>query len=179
MTQDSDNEQLFFEIDKTVSELLKLFSSLNNVQINAVPYEGSWTAAQVLRHVVLSTNGIAQALRMPSKQTDRNPGERIDELKTTFLDFANKMQSPDAIVPESGPYNRETSIKELNTCFEHFKENTKQINLKELVVGLPLGDITKLEMLHFVLYHTQRHQHQMKKICAALLTGSSNISELN
>ena len=41
-------------------------------------------------------------------------------------------------------------------------------NLTDMVDNLPLGAITKLEILHFVLYHTQRHLHQMKKICDAL-----------
>ena len=40
--------------------------------------------------------------------------------------------------------------------------------------NLPVfGEITKLELLHFVLYHTQRHIHQLKKILAAI----SNLSK--
>jgi len=34
------------------------------------------------------------------------------------------------------------------------------------IIALPIfGEVTKLELLYFVLYHTQRHIHQLKKSC--------------
>ena len=65
-------------------------------------------------------------------------------------------------------YEKQASIDELNNSFEQFKESAESANLDELVEGMPLGPTTKLEIIHFVLYHTQRHLHQMKKICQAL-----------
>ena len=59
-------------------------------------------------------------------------------------------------------------MQELKLAFNKLKENERKTDLTSLVEGLPLGPITKLEILHFSLYHTQRHLHQMKKIVAAL-----------
>ena len=160
--------ELLTEIDAAVSSLLGLISSLDENRINTVPYEESWTAGQLSRHVVKSTNAMAKAMRMKSKPAERDAGERIPELKKAFLDFSNKMQSPDFIVPEEGPYNKQTTIEELNKSFEQLKESTNNANLTEMADNLPLGPITKLEILHFVLYHTQRHLHQMKKMCDVL-----------
>jgi hypothetical protein len=96
-------------------------------------------------------------------------GEKIPELKKVFLDFSSKMKSPDFIVPEEGPYEKQAAMEQLNRSFENLKESTNHANLSELVdKSSPVGPITKLEMLHFVLYHTQRHLDQMKKICNAL-----------
>jgi hypothetical protein len=67
-------------------------------------------------------------------------------------------------VPGTGPFNKQVTIDELNESFGQFKENTNKADLNEIVKGLPLGEITKLEILHFVLYHTQRHLHQLKNI---------------
>ena len=78
------------------------------------------------------------------------------------------MKSPDFIVPEEGPYEKQAITEELTNALMHLKESSVNANLSDLVKGLPLGDITKLEILHFVLYHTQRHRHQMNKICDAL-----------
>ena len=168
ITETSSKNDLFSEIDKALSELISLMTSLNENQINSVPYTNSWTAAQLLRHVTKSTNGMAKAMLMESEPAIRKPGEKIFNLKKTFLDFSSTMKSPDFIVPEAGPYEKQTVINDLNKSFQQFKEVAIEANLNDIVKGLPLGEITKLEILHFVLYHTQRHLHQMKKIYKAL-----------
>lgn len=168
ITETSDKNELFTAIDEAVFQLLALMSALDENKINTVPYKDSWTAGQLLRHVTKSTNGMAKAMRTESKPPKRDPGEKIAQLKKAFLDFSNKMKSPDFIVPEEGPYEKQAAIEELNKSFEQFKENTNKANLNDMVDGLPLGAITKLEILHFVLYHTQRHLHQMRSICDAL-----------
>ncbi len=173
MTSELSKTQLTMQLDEAASELTALMSALDESQVNSVPYENSWTAGQLLRHVTKSINGMAKALIMPSKPAERDAGEKIQGLKDTFLDFSKKMQSPEFIVPENGPYEKQTAIKELQQALEQLKENADQADLTELVEGLPLGPITKLEIVHFSLYHTQRHLHQMKKICAALKEGSS------
>ena len=140
-------------------------AAVDEDKVNTILYEGSWTAPQLLRHVTKSINGMTKALHMDAKPAERNPGERIEELKKVFLDFSIKLTQPEFIVPEEMIYKKQASIEELNKSFNRFKESA---NLYELVEGLPLGPITKLEIIHFVLYHTQRHLHQMKKICEAL-----------
>jgi hypothetical protein len=85
-----------------------------------------------------------------------------------FLDFSRKLTQPDFLVPENRVYEKKPAIDELNKSFNEFKVNASRANLNELLEGLPLGPITKLEIVHFVLYHTQRHLHQMKNICAVL-----------
>lgn len=153
---------------EAVSELSKLMHSVDDDKVNTVPYKGSWTAPQLLRHVTKSISGMAQAMLMDAKPTDRGPGERIQELKTVFLDFSKKMQSPEFIIPEEGIYEKQPAIDELDKAFHQFKDNANKANLTELTEGLPLGPITKLELVHFSLFHTQRHLQQMKKICNAL-----------
>jgi hypothetical protein len=168
-TETLDKNEIIVAIGGAVSELTDLISSVENDKVNIIPYEGSWTVSQLLRHVTKSISGIAEAMLMDANPTNRNPGERVEELKTVFLDFSRKMNSPEFIVPEEKIYDKQTSINDLNKSFNQFKENTNNINLNELVEGLPLGPITKLELIHFTLFHTQRHLYQMKKICSALI----------
>jgi DinB superfamily len=145
-----------------------LMSRLEKNDVNAVPYKDSWTAGMLFRHVSKSLNAMSGAMRSDARPAERDPGEKIPELKKTFLDFSTKMKSPDFIVPEDGPYEKQAVTAALNESFLLLKASSVNANLSDLVTGLPLGDITKLEILHFVLYHTQRHLHQMKKICNAL-----------
>jgi hypothetical protein len=160
--------EIFTATGEAVSQLIDLMLSVDENKINTIPYEGSWTAPQLLRHVTKSINGMAKAMLMDAKPAERDPEERIEELKKIFLDFSKKLKSPDFIVPEEGSYERQSTVDKLNDSFNQFKENANNANLNDLVEGLPLGPITKLEIIHFVLFHTQRHLHQMKKICEAL-----------
>lgn len=169
-TEIANKTDLFTAIDEEVSQLAALVSPLDENIFNTVPYTDSWTAGQLLQHVTLSTNAMAKAMSSESKSPERDAGERIPELKKIFLDFSKKMKSPEFIVPEEGPHEKQAMIEALNRSFEQLKKNTTHAILTDLVEGLPLGPITKLEILHFVLYHTQRHLHQMKKIIGALTT---------
>ena len=160
--------EILTETGEVISQLIDLMMNVDETKINTIPYEGSWTAPQLLDHVTKSISGIGQAMLKDAKPAGRDPGERIEELKKIFLDFSKKMKSPEFIVPEEGDYDREATIEKLSKSFNQFKDNANKANLDELVEGLPLGPITKLEIIHFVLFHTQRHLHQMKKICEAL-----------
>jgi hypothetical protein len=163
-----DKNEIITAIGDAVAQLIDLMSTVEEDKINMVPYEGSWTAPQLLRHVTKSMSGMAEAIHMDAKPTDRNPGERIEGLKNVFLDFSKKMKSPEFIIPEEGIYEKQFAIDDLNKSFNQFKENANNANLNELVEGLPLGPTTKLEIIYFTLFHTQRHLHQMEKICSAL-----------
>ena len=43
----SDQDKLFYSVDNVTSELLALVSSFSDEELNQIPFEGSWTAAQV------------------------------------------------------------------------------------------------------------------------------------
>jgi phage-related protein len=163
-----DTNKILSEISDAVSELSSLMASVDEERVNTVPYDGSWNAPQLLRHVSKSMQGMAKAMQMEAKPANRNPAERIEGLKNVFLDFSRKLTQPDFLIPENQVYKKQAAIDELNKSFNGFKVNASRANLHELVEGLPLGPITKLEIVHFVLFHTQRHLHQMKNICAVL-----------
>jgi DinB superfamily len=168
VTVTTDKKELLASIHEPISGMLDLMSQLDNKKVNTVPYKNSWTAGMLFRHVSKSLNAMSKAMRMDGRPAGRDEAEKIPELKKTFLDFSSKMKSPEFIVPEEGLYEKQAICDELNNSFEHLKQSTAHAELPDLVEGLPLGAITKLEILHFVLYHTQRHLNQMKKICEAL-----------
>ncbi|WP_202552282.1 DinB family protein [Ginsengibacter hankyongi] len=169
MTTDTINTtELFLSLDKTWTELVQMISSTSDEVINAVPFEGSWTAAQLVTHVTKSNNAIIQGLDMEGKLAERNPEDGVPNLKKIFLDFDTKFQSPQFIVPENRNYDKHEVITVLRGSIDRLKDARKKTNLIE-IINLPVfGEITKLELLHFVLYHTQRHNHQLEGIINAL-----------
>ncbi len=145
-------------------QLIQLFSAFDDAHINQVPFAGSWTPAQVAAHVIKSETFILKSMSVPGKPVDRLPDERVPELKGIFLNFTTKFQSPDFIVPEQKTYEKKELIAQLTTVSGQLYEKTDAINVSEAVIDPALGELTKLEMIHFVAYHTQRHIHQLKHI---------------
>ncbi len=163
-----DTNKILSETSDTVSAISDLMAAVDEEMVNTIPFDGSWTAPQLLRHVSKSMQGMAKAMKMEAKPATRNPEERIEGLKNVFLNFSKKLTQPDFLIPENQVYKKQPAIDELNKSFSEFKANASRANLNEQVEGLPLGPITKLEIIHFVLFHTQRHLYQMENICAAL-----------
>jgi hypothetical protein len=170
ITQTSSKKEILTAVGEAVSDMGGLMEPLDDTQVNTVPYADSWTAGQLFSHVTKSINGMAGAMLKESAPAERDPGEKIAGLRDAFLNFSTKMKAPDFIIPADGPFQKQTCIEELNQSFELLKENVGKANMNDLLTGLPMGEVTKLELLHFLLYHTQRHLHQLKKITGALLS---------
>jgi hypothetical protein len=157
-------QELFLSLDKIWTEFFNLVASVDEKNINTVPFEGSWTVAQLATHVKKSNNAVVQALQMEGKSCNRNADEHVEELKKTFLDFSVKFQSPAFIVPEEEVYKKEAVIQQLGNTIEKLKQLRATACLTEIINLPAFGEITKFEMLYFVLVHTQRHVHQLKNI---------------
>ena len=165
-------KELFASLDNTTSELLQLISSFSEKQINTIPFENNWTAAQVAEHITKSNEGMIRSLKTEGKPAGREPDEKVQGLKDVFLNFASKLQSPKFILPTQDIYQKETVIDDLRKSIEQLKEISGIINLPDAIAHPIFGDITKLEILHFVLYHTQRHIRQLKNIFQIVATAS-------
>ena len=145
--------------------------SFNENELNTVPYEGSWTAAQVARHLMLSEDGMDELLTAPMQEADRQPHEKAGWLKDMFLNFETKMKSPDFIVPEDKHYTHAELEGPLTDIRDKMIAAAETANLAEMAPlpeGHPFEGSTKLEMVHFITYHTMRHNHQMEKIRKAV-----------
>src|ERR1051326_4648869 len=106
-------KEILQQFDATTKELLQLLSSFDQEQINTVPFEGSWAAAQVGEHLRKSYARLPVILVNGVKPTERDPAQHIEEIKKIFLDFNTKLKSPEFIIPENKTYNKQQLISEL------------------------------------------------------------------
>jgi len=165
------SKQIIHQLEEALGETVILLSSFNEKDLNTIPFEGSWTAAQVGRHLFKSEDGIEKLFTAPSKPANRPPDANAEELKKTFLDFNTKMKSPDFIVPEDKDYNKRELVQSLaDTNYKVLKAVTGNdlTQMAGLSEDHPLRGSTKLEIVYFITYHTMRHNHQIKKIKEAV-----------
>lgn len=163
-------QELFTSLDESTAELLQLLSSFDETEINTIPSRGSWTAAQVAEHVAKSNLGIIKSLDAEGKPVSRAPDERVKDLRSQFLNFAEKLQSPKFILPTKDIYQKERVIGDLKSTIDRLKAKRTIVNLSESIDHFIFGNITRLELLYFALFHTQRHIYQLKNISRILST---------
>jgi len=163
-TETVDTEILFTRLDGTFEELVNLVSPVDEDGMNLLPFPGSWTVAQLATHVTKSNNAIAQALDMEGTRATRPADQRVEQLRAMFLDFSTRFQSPDFITPEDRLYQREAVIRDLRGSIVRLKEKRSQADLAEVISLKVFSEISKLELLYFVLFHTQRHIRQLKNL---------------
>ncbi|WPP53034.1 DinB family protein [Catalinimonas niigatensis] len=161
------SEQLLFSIKNTADKLIRILSSFEQEQINVSPFKGSWTAAQVADHLLKSDTGVVEVLYGKVKETQRQPDEKVSELRDLFLNFTIKMESPVEILPSDQPQQKEKVLQALETRMETLYEAAAILNLAESCVSFAFpgsGFLTRLEWLSFFVFHTQRHTYQIENI---------------
>lgn len=164
-------EKVLEEFEKIENELIAAISNFNQDQFNVVPFEGSWTAGQVAQHILLSSSS-GKVLRGRVKKTTRSPDEHISKLQSIFLDFNSKMNSPEFIIPEERNYDKVLLLAALKMTWSEIKEIIRTSDLSETCLDAPpeLGELTRLELIRFISFHTQRHTHQLKNIHSHILS---------
>lgn len=155
------------EAEETLSALENVFSKFDATEINTVPFEGSWTAGELTEHMVMSNSGFLQVINGPVAETDKPADLMVGQIKKDFLNFNVKYDSPKEIYPEAKVYHQPELLENLKQIREGISDAVAGLDLTRTCVSYELpgyGFLTRLEAVYFVIYHTQRHVHQLKNI---------------
>ena len=162
--------ELLAELEQNSEELFRLLPSFTHEQFNRVPFEGSWTAAQVAAHLSKSETGVGEMLFGGSAPTgSRAADQHVPDLRSTFLNFELKMQSPDFVLPEMRDYEQDELITAFQQSRRQLKQALAELDLSQTATDFEfptLGYLTRLELLTFAVVHAIRHTRQIKNIAA-------------
>ena len=162
-----DQKEVCKEFAETFLALEATITKFDHQNFNNTPFDGSWTAAQVVQHIILASNGFAGVLNAEVQTTERAFDKFVPLLKSDFLNFEHKMKSPDFIKPKLQVYDRDelwTTIRQISSAIE-IEIRALDLSKTCLAFELPVyGFLTRLEAIYFVIYHTQRHIHQLDEI---------------
>lgn len=164
-------------IEKASNELIELISSANDEQFNEMPSEESWSVAQVGGHLLKSYALVDFLKDGKTMQAERSAGKEIEEIKKIFLDFNAKYISAESLRPADLPIQKEELLKGLQMRILQMQELIQTKDLTEICIGRPfpgIGELSRLEWLYVILYHTQRHIHQIKNILESMNTILNN-----
>jgi hypothetical protein len=163
-------EKSFNEIgkafDETSKDLLQAVSSFSEEEFNEIPFEGSWSAAQVADHLRKSLKGTGKILYADVRPTERKFDENVEGLKSIFLNFDIKFKSAEAILPSDEPLEKQFIYQNLKEAYEVISKAVNELDLSfTCPIPFPkMGELTRYEWISLATFHTQRHIRQMKKI---------------
>ncbi len=106
-------------------------------------------------------------LKSDAITVQRPPDEKVQTMRSIFLNFDTKMKSPDFIIPSDDIQQKEELFNELKTTVLEIKNVAESTELTKAYPDFPLpgmGELTGLEWINFVIYHVQRHNHQLSNI---------------
>jgi hypothetical protein len=153
--------------ESTANEFMQTIKSVTQDEINLIPFEGSWSAGQVIEHVRLSVLSTIAVINAPVKITERSPDKFAQAIKDLFLDFDAKYPTAPMLVPADKHYDKEFLTAELTAVFKELQENIQTKDLTDTCAAAEftgIGYLTRLEWLTVAIYHTQRHAHQLNGI---------------
>jgi hypothetical protein len=160
-------EKIIKEANETLWALENTLSKFDTAQINSVPFKGSWTAGQLAEHLILANSGFLQVINGPVTETDKPADLMVERIKNDFLNFNVKFNSPEEIYPEDKVYNQYALLESLKQIRDGISTSIADLDLTKTCSSFELpgyGFLTRLEAVYFVIYHTQRHVHQLKNI---------------
>lgn len=163
-------EHLFEAVQNALKSLHQTLSTFKAEAINKVPYAGSWTAGQVVDHL-LKSYSVHDTINGAVDDTSRDPLQFDAGIKNLFLNFEVKLQSPDFILPDKKEFDKQEQLDELQLKTTLFLDDIRKLDLTKTCMDFDLpqtGFLTRAEWLYFVSYHTRRHVHQLEKIAAAI-----------
>jgi hypothetical protein len=154
-------EQLNQALTAAFDNFIEALSRFDETAVNEIPFAGSWTPAQVARHIILATDGLPDGKIKPA---DRPFDSLLPKIRPWWEDFTKKLESPKPFVPDKKSHSKEELLSELKRIRD------KDLNIvaaKDLTVicldsELPsIGYLTRYEWLEFIRIHLRRHTFQL------------------
>jgi hypothetical protein len=166
-----ERNELSQEWRNTSGELLSVLSAMNETELNRLPFKGSWTPAQVGMHLYLSYGLSMKLLHGPNTPAGRNAAARINMIRNDFLNYTVKFETAGQIRPANNFYDKNKLLNDLSTTIDEISSVLINEDLELLCTAFAIpvyGQLTKLEVLCLVLFHTQRHLQQVRNIIGFL-----------
>ncbi len=159
------------ELRENARQLGSVIDSFSDSSINIIPFEGSWTAGQVCDHLLKSGSGMPEVLLENTSQVNRPADQHVEMIRKMFLDFSSKMQSPEFIIPSSGPFDKKMLADALENNLEEIIRIAETEDLSPVCESFAfpgVGNLTRFEWINFLSCHTKRHTHQLENILASI-----------
>lgn len=166
-------EQVKMDLSIATGSLLGHIESFPEQVFYKKPAEDSWSAAEITEHLCIIEAFAADLINGNTEAPQRAPDKQIEQIAASFGDRDTKLTAPDAILPTGNELKKDELVarlkKQRNDLFE-IAGSTDLTQMCTDFTGKNFGMLTRLEWIYFVIYHGDRHLHQLLRTAQALNT---------
>lgn len=163
-----DKAALIEQVESSTNSFLGLFEQFPADKLHLAPSPGSWSAAQVLEHLLIVESGVNNVmLAPPQAKEERNPDEKVAYIAQIFNDMDRRYQAGAQIHPRGKQIPAEELIEKFRSVREKLIQIIEDQNLAISCGAFThqvFGNLTRLEWVHFNIIHARRHREQLKRI---------------
>lgn len=160
------------KIKTNTSGLFNSFNKLNQAELEFKPSENVWSILESVEHIFLIAEAVYKVIStLPGATTsDNDKYELFGEQKLNKLLITNrafKVPAPEYVSPKGRFLNSTDAIHHIaiiiDKIIHHINSNT--IDLETNTIKHPvLGAMTKVDWVHFMIAHTNRHVLQIEEL---------------
>jgi hypothetical protein len=158
--------QTIKELHSNTNSLLTLLENHSNEVLN-LRKENQWSVLDCVEHLFALESLLKKVIAGTTEKTERDPEEKVELIKQVFRNHERKLNAPAPIAPG----NQDKDKASLLLSFSQNRNELAQILDKEDVTRTCLDfshhffkQLTRYEWANFILYHSERHQDQVKNI---------------
>lgn len=166
-------EQVRTDFTESTRQLLSVLSSFPEAHFNTQIIDEKWSAGEIAEHLIKVEVGSTRFFTGKKKETKRNPEEKIEQLRVTFLNFDDKLTAPGLIMPDSNSKDKQEAIEKLQDNRQRLTSMIEIEDLTKLLTAFDhpfMGPLTRIEWLYFHIFHSKRHAAQIKTLMNHIVT---------
>lgn len=169
-------QEIFSALEASFEEMSEFLEQQSDTYFVAGP-EGKWQAGQHLNHLIISTNPITKAMKLPAFVLrykfgkPNRPGRSYDQVVKRYQEKLSQIepgrQAPSRFLPkevtEADKPGRIQAFRKAKTDLIKQAGKWSESKLDACLLPHPLlGKVTLREVLFFTNYHTQHHLKILK-----------------
>ena len=155
------------ELIELTNNMIAQVKDFPAVSFTQVPASGGWSAAELAEHVFIVTRNINSVLQSEGSVPERAPDKKLPVIIAALADRSTKRVAPENVKPTGKLKGRAELADALQQQLQLLVKIAGEKELMELCTVYPhpsLGRLTRLEWIHFIIHHTQRHLLQLEEI---------------
>ena len=160
------------KIQSNTLDLFNSFNSLSEANVRFKPSENRWSILECVEHIFLIAEAVSKVIAtpLPTEKTENKKTELFGEQKLNTILVINrafKVPAPDWVSPKGRFKNITESTQSINAIIDkiiHHIENNKIEQETHTIKHPVLGVMTKVDWIHFMIAHTNRHILQIEEV---------------
>ena len=166
-------DSLLSALDLNTRQVIDALAALDTDTINRKPNSGVWSLAQVVDHLTRSDMVMGRVTRGTTEPSQRDPLEKVEQMRTRFGDFESKLSAFGMLIPGNEAMELDDVVRKFTEARAQFRESVAIGDPSDLCTRFahPLfGQLTRAEWGWFTIIHTERHLVQFSRIQSMLNT---------